>query len=493
MNMISGLNNNTNFARTENGALVRSTTNSAVLDFFSVGGAIRSRIEQEQVRLFTDAWAEDELLALKAMFYFRDVRGGQGQRDPFRVQLSWLAEHKPEVVRKNLPLIANFGRWDDLYVLFGTELEKDVISLFKSQLNSDIENMAAGDSISLLGKWLKSENASSAATKKLAHKTRKGLGMSSKEYRKMLSALRCAIEVLERHTSKGDWNSIDYSKVPSQAMFKSKKAFFKHDKNRIEQFLKKVENGEKKINAATLYPQQIVHDVLHGCPDTRSLINAQWEALPNYCGDTPENAIAVVDTSGSMSGTPMEVAIGIGMYLAERATGPYKDHFITFSATPKLQKIVGHDVWDKVQNLRRADWGMNTNLEAVFTLILDVAVQQNLSQDEILDKLYIISDMEFDSISNNYSSVHCPTPNQTLFNQIRKRFEQHGYKMPDLVFWNVDSRNDQQPMSMDDRGFQNVSGYSPSIFASLMTGEFLSAYDMMINVLNNERYSEIKV
>jgi hypothetical protein len=223
-----------------------------------------------------------------------------------------------------------------------------------------------------------------------------------------------------------------------------------------------------------------------------------WDGLPDYIGDTEENAIAVVDVSGSMSGTPMEVAIGLGIYLAEHAKGVYKDRFITFSGNPKLQKVEGNSLATKVNGLRKADWDMNTDIEKVFKLILDAAVTNKIPQEEMLDKLYIISDMEFDAATDGNGgwggrATNTRTPDATLFQEIEKKFAVAGYKMPNLVFWNVDARNQQFPMSMDERGFQNVSGFSPSIFKSLVGGEFVSAYDLMLEVLNSERYNAIEV
>lgn len=493
MKMIDALENLGNVAYTENGAQVFDSTKSALLDFFSLGGALRNTSKDNALKLFSKARAEDELRALKAMFYFRDVRGGQGQRQAFRDQMRYMAQVDPYVMTKNLELVAELGRWDDLYALMDTDLETDALMVMWNQLVADMENMDAKQPISLLAKWLKSENASSPVTKALARKTRKYFEMSSKEYRKMLSEMRAYIDVVERKTSAGDWEGINYSAVPSNAMMKYRKAFDRHDHDRFDRFINAALDGEEKVNASVLYPYEIVEKVLgqgwgyHSSPMTATdakALEAMWKALPDYVAATEENAIAVVDTSGSMSGTPMNVAVSLGLYLAERASGPYKDRFITFSSRPDLQKVEGRTFVEKVRNLQSANWDMSTNLEAVFNLILKAAIENDLSQDEMLDKLYIISDMQFNAA--------CHSRNVSFFDAMRQKFDAAGYKMPLLVFWNVDARDNMKaPMNLDQRGFLNVSGFSPSVFKALMDNEILDAYQMMLKVLDDDRYNAV--
>jgi hypothetical protein len=486
--MLSGLNNETNFTQTENGAVARKTTNSECLNFFSLGGAMRGR-EEMAVNLFDAAWSEDKQTTLRTMFYFRDVRGGQGQREAFRKQLKHLATIAPDAVRKNLHLIPEYGRWDDLYELVGTELEQDVFNLFKRQIEDDLTNKTGN--VSLLAKWLKSENTSSKKSRELAKKTRIAFGWSSKEYRKTLSALREQINIVERKITKNEWHDVDYSKVPSNAMMKYRKAFNRHDEAGFQEYINKVNSGEAKINSSTLYPYEIVKKIRSNDID-ENVAQAMWDNLPDYVAGSTENSIAVVDTSGSMMGDPINVALSLGIYLAERAKGPYKDHFITFSANPELQKIVGTSLKRKVNNLSRAHWEMNTDIEAVFDLILNTAIEYDVSEDEMLDKLYIISDMEFDTAMSDGWGCNSNV-NKTLMQTIKNKFDAAGVKFPQLVFWNVNARNKQFPMSMDDRGFINVSGLSPSIFEQLMNVGFVSPIDFMYGVVNSDRYKSIVV
>ncbi len=496
--MLAALESQINRASTENGAVSCASTKSEVLDFFSQGGVLRNHTKKEQCSIFARAWNENPLLALKAMFYFRDVRGGQGQRNAFRNQLAYLADIAPETVRKNLTNIPFYGRWDDLYALDNTAVEDDAFTFLKDQLKIDMEKAEAQENISLLAKWMKSENASSIETKRLATKTRKSLGWSSKRYRKTLSSLRSYLDVVERKVTSGEWDSIEYSSVPSNAMMKYRNAFITHDAERFGNFILDVLSNDDSINSGTLYPHQIVGKLDSGL--SPQLAQAMWDGLPNYISDAEENSIAVVDVSGSMHGTPINVAISLGIYLAERVSGPFKNRFITFSESPELQKIDGDSLATKVDGMKKLKWGFSTDIEKVFNLILSTAITYNISQEEMIDKLYIISDMEFDDATNSSSlqdrwgeSGNSTAPDATLFQRIRTNFITHGYKMPNLVFWNVDARNQQFPMSMDERGFQNVSGFSPSIFKHLVGGEFVSAEDLMLEVLNSERYNAIEV
>ena len=458
---------------TENGARSNPTTGTAMLNLFAQGGACD---EGTALRLFRLAYMEDEQLAVKCAFYFRDIRGGQGKRDNFRTQMAQLdTKHAKKLVK----YIAEFGRWDDLYCFVGTEVEKKAFKVIAKQLEEDLSSL---DSVSLLAKWLKSENTSSKASRSLATITRKHLKLSSKEYRLTLSKLRKHIGIVERKICKGKWEKVDYSTVPSQAMSKYRTAFYTHDEARFAKFLEKVDSGEAKINASTLYPAQIVSKVRMG--EDNRVLNTLWNSLPDFTGGREENAIAVVDVSGSMQGTPMDVAVSLGIYLAERATGEYANKFITFSENPEMQSIDGlPSITEKVIMLKSANWGFNTDLYKTLMVILKAAVRGKLQPDKMLDKLYIISDMEFDIASKN---------NDTVLNIARTEFEIAGYALPKIVFWNVHARTGQYPSTMNDDGVQLVSGYSPSILKQLMQDEFLSAEDLMLEVINSDRYDKIQ-
>jgi len=483
--LLSAMEDVVNVTTTENGAGAFHSTKSSVLDFFALGSSLRNRSERDQVDLFAAAWDENPELALKAMFYARDVRGGQGQRCAFRNQLKYLAGIDPDTVRENLTLIPEYGRWDDMYQLVNTKLEGDAFNMMRTQFMDDYGNTK---NPSILAKWLKSENASSMQTIALGKRTRKAFKMKSDVYRKMLSNLRSRLNVVEHSISAGDWDDIQYSKVPSLAMMKYRKAFAKHDQFGFQNFIDSVNKGETTMNASALYPYEIIEKI--GVFNSRSTIDPQlaqamWSNLTDYTDGNTESAIAVVDTSGSMSGTPINVAVSLGMYFAERAQGPFKDHFITFSDRPTLQKIAGNDIVSKVRKIGQANWGMTTNLEAVFDLILKSAIKDDIPQSEMVNKLYIISDMQFNSISGGTDS--------TLFEYMRDKYNVAGYELPQVVFWNVDARNNNQPVTMDERGTQLVSGFSPSTFAYMMGSALKTPYELMLDVLGSVRYEALKV
>ena len=481
--------NDDNIAYTENGAMAFATSGSKVLDFFSNGGALRARQPDSIIEVFERAWAENPLLATKAMFYFRDVRGGQGERRTFRILLNHCAEAHPEMVRANLPLIAEYGRWDDLYSLIGTQVEDGIWPLIDIQLAED----KVSDRPSLLAKWLASENASSPVTQKYGRKTRLALNMTPRQYRKTLSAIRRKIGLVEQAISQNRWNEIDYGKIPSKAGLQYRKAFYRHDQERYAHFLDQVKKGEKTMNAGTLYPYEIVEKTRATGWYGSSLntgeiaaLDAMWDSLPDYFDGNETSGLVVADVSGSMSGRPITVSISLAIYTAERNRGPFKNKFITFSARPRLETVTGNNIVEKVHNLNSAHWDMNTDVKAVFDLILKTAVDKKVSQAELPTHLYIVSDMEFDSCGGS-------RVNERLFETIEREYAEAGYKMPFLVFWNVNSRNDQQPITMDKRGFQLVSGCSPSIFKSLLANKAVSAYDLMLETLNTDRYEAIRV
>ena len=494
MSFLQSLENATNLTKTENGAVAHSTTKSYLVDLFAQIGAMRTRSERDIAQAFNRAYCEDELLAMKMLFYTRDIRGGQGERRTSRIIFEYLANSKADVLKKNLHLIPHYGRWDDLVKLLDTSLRSDALEIIRKQLVEDL----GSEQPSLCAKWLPSLNTSSKESRRLAKVIQKHMKLTERQYRKMLSNLRRKIDVLERKMSANEWKAIEYDKIPSKAGLQYRKAFMKKDERRYQAFLDSLSNGERKINASTLYPYEIVEKCHKWglTMDEVKLFDGMWNALPDYIGDKQEDSIAVVDVSGSMSGRPMDVAISVGMYLAERNKGRFKDYFLTFSQKPELVKIHGNTVVDKVLNMKRAYWERNTNIEAVFDLILNTAINDNYSQDEIPKKLYIISDMEFDSATRTrrgWGYSESPRVEKTLFEKIERKYNQAGYEMPQLVFWNVNARNEQFPIQMDRRGFQMVSGCSPSIFESTMTGKVVTAYDLMLDILNKERYDLVTI
>ena len=484
---LDGLVNENNYAYTENGAIKRLTTKSAVLDMFALCGAYRSRTNEDCILAFQNALEENVALALKCLFYLRDCRGGQGERRFFRVCYKWLCEKHPDVARRNLALVSEYGRWDDLlYVTEDTPLFADAIAIVKAQFKLDLDCKTP----SLLGKWLPSENASSPKTKKLASKVRASFGVTHKQYRQALSLLRTRINIVEKLMSEGRWDEIEFDKIPSKAGLIYKNAFARRDiiAKKYETFAK---SETTKVNAATLYPYEIVEKALHSTNSETdiAMIEKYWTNQIDVLNGEPCKMLCVCDTSGSMHGTPINVAIGLSMYCAERIGGDFKNHYISFSSRPQLIKIEGINFVDKVRRIYRTNLCENTNIQATFDLLKKIALNSN--PEDIPEVITIISDMEIDSMTGNGWGGATPHWTEktamTEMEKIKASWEADGLKCPRLVYWNVDARNNTILDEGPDVSF--VSGFSPMIFKQILTGE--TGYSLMEKTLMSERYSQV--
>ena len=508
MTMLNALKNDTNITYTENGALTHKSTMSALMDMFAMGAAMRNRSEEDVILMWRKAFKENPVYALKCLFYIRDVRGGQGERRFFRVILRDAAKNPDtvEAIKRNMGFVSEFGRWDDLYAFEGTPLETDAFNIIKHQLALDVKCKTP----SLMAKWLKSENASSKETTRLGNKTRKFLGMTHKEYRKVLAVLRTRINVLEKLMSENRWEEIEFDKIPSKAGLIYKNAFARRDiiKEKYERFAK---DENTKVNAGTLYPYEVVEKAIDlmepqsawarknkpALDNTdRLMINKYWNNLTDYFNGATFNALAMVDTSGSMMGTPMNVAVSLGLYCAEKANGPFANHYISFSSRPQLIACEGVDFCDKVDRIVATNLCENTNIEAAFNMLLTTARRHHMTQEDLPQNIIVISDMEFDRARGHYdygwgvisddARRESIQKANTLMEGIAKTWAAEGYQVPHLIFWNVDARQNNIPM-LDGGRVSFVSGFSPSIFQSLMTGK--TGYDLMMEVLNKERYA----
>ena len=499
------LNNNMNFKYTENGALAHERLNSDVYTLFALGAAYRSRSDADCILLFKNAFEEDETLALKCLFYIRDCRGGQGERRFFRVCMRWLAENHPERAAALAEYVPEYGRYDDWFkIYFGTPVEGQVIKMMKSQLSTDM--FCKKNAVSLLAKWMPSENASSKETIKMAKEIRIAFGISAKEYRQMLSKLRAKINVLERLMSANRWDEIEFDKIPSKAGLVYKNAFARRDiiAKKYERFAK---DKTTKVNASTLYPYEVVAKATQhmgygwgSCLNInevdRAMVNKYWENLPDYLNGKDCSMMCVVDTSGSMvrrdAAAPINVAISLGLYCAERIGGPFKNHYISFSSRPQLIKTEGIDFVDKVYRIYRTNLCENTNLEAVFDLLLATAKKPGVNAWDIPKTIVVISDMEIDRGSGNYwgSNAHRWTKESasTEMETIRKKWAAAGLKMPKLVYWNVDARNNTILDAGSNVTF--VSGMSPTIFKQVLTGK--TGWELCLETICSKRYEVIK-
>lgn len=498
------LNNEYNVSVTENGAVGYRTTGKELLDLNFAVASLRKMSDTEVAKRFKKAFCEDQVLAMKWLFYARDVRGGLGERRLFRVVLADLVKSNPEMVIPVINLIPEYGRVDDLWCLLDNNESANVVyQIIDKQLKQDWENMNANKPISITAKWLPSINASSEKTKEYGKKICKALKMSEREYRKSLSKLRKYLDVVEVKMSDKNWSEIKYEAVPSRANLIYNNAFLRNDEARRREYLGKLEKGETKINASTLFPHNIVHKYCGGyrLGSKDATIEALWNALPdtvNDCGNT----IVVADGSGSMQTTvdnsskvtALEVANALAIYFAERSSGQFKDKYITFSDRPQFVDFSNcKSLHAKIQKALTHCEVANTNIEKVFDLILTSAVNNHMSQEDLPKNILIISDMEFDrcATSGNSGRWNAYRPTQKLFDVIAQRFADADYKMPRLVFWNVNSRTGTIPVKENDLGVALVSGFSTNVAKMVMSGK-TDPFECLLETLNSERYKAIE-
>lgn len=494
---LNEMQNDANYKVTENGGVALKSTRSAVYDMFALCAAYRSRTDGDCIFAFKQAIEENMDLALKCLFYIADCRGGQGERRFFRVCFRWFANNYPMIARNLVSLIPEYRRWDDLiYSCAHTPVEANMLEVVKNQLVLDVESKTP----SLLAKWLPSENASSAETKKMGTYVRSYLKMTHKEYRKMLSVLRSRINIVEKLMSENRWDEIEFDKLPSKAGIIYKNAFARRDiiAKKYETFAK---DKNTTVNAGTLYPYEIVSKVVNSgryyvgtnlSETDRAMIEKYWDNLPDYFEGKQSNMLCVVDTSGSMvrsdAAAPINVAISLGMYAAERAGGPFKDHYISFSSEPQLIKVDGIDFADKVYRIYRTNLCENTDLTKTFDMLLDIANRPGVQEEDIPDTIVVISDMEIDgggwfSRSNSWTKETA----MTEMDHVRAKWARAGHKLPRLVYWNVDAR--QNTILDAGPAVSFVSGMSPTIFKQVITGK--NGYDLMLETLLAERYEAV--
>ena len=491
--------------RTENGAFAYdSTAQGALLDLFSQIGALRPRTEREIENKFAAAFREDKLLATKMLFYAGDIRqGGLGERRTFRICLRWLADNYPEIVNKNMELIPYFNRFDSWFVLIGTKCEKLMWETVADTLAADMKAYKASTAkkivpVSLLAKWMPSENTSSVETRKLASKAMHALHLEPRKYRKMLSALRKHINVVERQMSAGEWGLIDYAKVPSYAMHNYGSAFAKHDHERFDAYLKSVKKGEVKINASVLYPYDLVEKYMNTrevgtcygdcfvARNENAVVEAQWKAMPNYINEGL-NIVAMADVSGSMRGRPMASSVGLAIYLAQHNVGAYRNQYMTFTNNPHFVNLrEGCSLLEAVQKTASAGVGYSTNLMKAMDEILRVAVVNHVSESELPKAMLVLSDNEIDHYFR-------PSTNWDFMDTLEAKFRAAGYRhCPKLIMWNINARHDTFLSNREDVVL--VSGQSASTFKNLIRAlNGMTAYEYMVSILNGKAYEKIHI
>ena len=411
---------------------------------------------------------------------------GLGERETFRKLIRYAAINHPECVEPNIHLIGLYGRFDDLYSLVGTPLEDKMWAYMRSLFAADLELMEAGQPCSLLAKWIKTPDASSPHTRALGIKTAMKLGYSVYDFKRKLRALRKYLDIVEIKMSARKWAEINYSVVPSNAMMKHRKAFWKHDEEGMRRFIEAVDKGEVKINASTLFPYDLVEKILdfwNYKVKEDPVVEAQWKALPNYV-EPGTNALVIADTSGSMEGRPMASALGLAVYFAERNTGAYHNLFMSFSSRSTVHELKGETLAQKLESIDMSDWNGSTNLWLAFTNVLEIAVKNAIPKDEMVKSLIVITDMEIDPYI---------VGDWTFYDAMKDIYASNGYDIPNVVYWNVNSRHDVYHADSDRKGVQLVSGQSASTFKQLVGGIGMTPVEMMLKVLNNGRYDLVTI
>lgn len=486
MDFADAMKNEAKYTRTENGAVALNTTSDARLDLFSTIGSLREADDNRVQTLFAEAYRQEPLFATKILFYARDIRGGLGERKVFRTLLRYAAEYHPEAIRPNLDLIGVFGRYDDLYAIIGTQLEDDMWAAMKKQFDEDLRNLHEDKAISLLAKWIKTADASSAETRKLGILTAQKLGYPVYNFKRIVRSMRRKIKVVESLMSAGRWDEIQYSEVPSRAMMIYRKAFKRHDEERFDAFINKAVTGEAKINASTLFPYDIVEKFLYG-HESSKVLEAQWKALPNYV-EEGTNVIIMADTSDSMTwngGRPLATSIGLAVYFAEHNKGAYENMFMIFSARPEIITLKGETISQKIENIKKFGYqSNNTDLKAAFDKVLDIAEKNQIPQGEMPKAIVVISDMEIDKCGNR---------EWTFYDKMAAKFKKHGYVIPNIIFWNVNSRHDIFHADKYRKGVQLASGQSVTVFKQILQNLGYNPVEAMENTINSERYDCITI
>jgi hypothetical protein len=481
---------------TENGAISLASTGSARVNLFFK--TVRNTPETSLRKMLNESWAEDPIDTIVLIFHLRDCRGGKGEKAQFHSCLRWLIENHPEHLKALLSLISFYGSWKDLLVFFDSSMEEQMISFYTQQIWQDLARLKSGDKkslgeISLAAKWAPTEGCHHDEKFKAAEKFARGLGVRKCDYRRtFLVPLRSHLRLVESEMCNKKWEEIDFSRVPSKAMKKYAKAFFKNCPERYQQFLLQVRSGAKKMNVGRLHP----HEILAPYTNCYSLVadesvETQWVAYVDQIkkrwaakGQDLHNALSIVDVSGSMSGTPIQVAVALGMLTAELNTGHFHQKWMTFSTTPVLETLRGDTLADKVRNMVKSHWDMTTDIQLAFDTILTAAQAFNVPPSEMPQTLFIYSDMQWNQA--------CRSNDKSNFEEIERKYREAGYVRPKIVFWNLRGDTLDFPVAQDAPNCALVSGFSPDLLDLFLEGEEMSPFLIMRKAIDCDRYSQIR-
>lgn len=502
-----------NMTRTENGAIAYATTGKALLDLNYQISTMRKWDESKITSAWRSAYSENPRLAIRWLGYLMSVRSGQGERRSSRIILKDIANNGgAHIIVNLLDYLVELTRWDIVYdLLNNTDTYDAVANLIRKQWKQDVWAMNHNKPCSLMGKWLSSANSKSTDTRKEGLLTCKILGLNETQYRKTLSMLRKYIDVVERKMCSNNWQAIDYEKVPSKANLIYNKAFLRHDEERRRAYLGALDKGEAKINSSVVYPHDIVHKYnnsvyywkQYGLKDYDSALEAMWRSLPDMvkdgsstivCRDDSDSMAVQVDSKHS-NVSALEVATALSIYFAERCKGPYHNKFFSFSETPKIMELDGKkSLHNKLEYCYNHSEVANTNIAALFDLILETAVKNHCDQTELPDNLLIISDGQFDSMCCASTSCYDRGIPDTLFDTINKKYKRAGYKMPKLIFWNCSSRSGDMAIPVKEHNkFPAilVSGFSVNTLKMVMSNK-TNPWDALVDTLMDPKWEKME-
>ena len=456
---------NTPDALTANGSETYSTTKNPVLDlFFLIGGAsLKSTPINTLVTMFEDAYAYDAERAVRILLWTRDIRGGAGRREIFRQVMRRLSETRAALAIQILPKVAELGRWDDLLIFDVPEVKEAAYAVFaKGLLDASTAALAA--------KW-------SPRKGKVASELRAFFQLTPKQYRKLIVGLSNTVETKMCALL---WEDINYSHVPSVASIRYAKAFNKHDAIRYQDWRSKLTTGETKVNVGAVYPHDVVVSLRHG---DQILANEMWNSLPNFMGDG--NIMPIVDISGSMYSivqgrvSAMDISTALGIYCAQKNSGDFKNILMTFSGNPQFVTVDQPTLAANYRRVTDSNVGYDTNMQAAFALLLRTAIHNRVAQKDMPKILLLLSDMQFNSCNKG----------GTNFDGIRTQYEDAGYELPRICFWNIAGGTSNNPVQFDENNIALISGFSPAIMKSVLKAESFTPEYIMDQTIMIDRYN----
>lgn len=484
-------------------------TSPTLVNFFSRINSLRTETEDNIIKVFAPAYYDCPKDSLKVLFYLRDKYKGRGERSVFKVILRFLGEENDYYLRKRLNLIPLYGRWDDLYALFDTPLEEAVVELFKDQLEID----KVSESPSNLAKWLKSENTSSKKSRVLGKKTRMALGLSSSEYRKLLSSLRGKLNLVERNITERNYAKLEYGNIPSAARRKYYKSFSKNDSERYLEFMslmKKLHKNEDGIRPKYLtrgivlneavYPYDIISGLIKNKDDYSSSIYSNlWACLPNYIQKNRGDSLVVLGINEKNYDDVINRDVALGgvstaLYLREKNTGKFKNHIISMREPSNFKKILGNNLKDRFDAIYESSICENINVESSLDLVLFAAIKNSLTNEEMPSRIFYIvgNDCKVSLISEDGFENKDFLANPLELQRIKEKWNSAGYKIPELIFWMIESKSDYNLILKDENNISYAYGYNSEIFLNLIRGDFVSTLDLLEDVLRAERYKALE-